>query len=712
MSFSRALVESPRAESFRSLARLAYEIVGRELEGFTDLSSRLGQHAGCECEISYDGRVKIWQTVGRHKFTLNYDSRQVVFGALLRRASSGQWVDWDAQAGSELLAQHDTNNAAAQIVIWIMDNSPAVDMSLLDQRRLQPSAPSDIFSLDQTHKNFSRIKLQFDDTSSIQNWKPEGILSLIPQQTWMSDLEQQSDLLVTDDAEPTGKRYTSARDFIAHQVAIIEASEEHSYPLSSWRDATKAAFRTASSTNDSHLPLVSMFLRQGGAVRDILPFAEPDYSVDFSVLDDLDYSQRRVIRNIFNHQVSLVHAPAGSGLVSAIVSVTEAILRKAPQTKILICGYDRSRLDEISDGFMFRECFCDFRFQHLHLPLEETLGIEGSRVILCTYSESRAPWLKKIWAPHVLIASDAGMITHYDLLTPISAHFDSLTRLVLLGDHRQFGPYTRTDKDKPHEGRSMLEELMEEQWPGCMLHLERMTHSDLCFPRSSVFYDGRLMAVRQTSTPGSFLTKMQDRFNAGLRIIDGDDDATSITSFAHFFDIWDPINLEGQSPVHFVDVLVKTLLWTEGCQMSQIMVVSLDGSSTNLHLQEATTRCWGDVKVHTVTEAQGLSAKVVICLLPLTKVELELAQTNWSKSACVIMSLATEMIYFVGKWRAVCDLDYSNDLQRCIFTLDEMNPRFLQRVGPSPYAIETPAGRQHSDGRGMTPSTPAESSSA
>ncbi|OQV07393.1 AAA domain-containing protein [Cladophialophora immunda] len=471
-------------------------------------------------------------------------------------------------------------------------------------------------------------------------------------------------------ADPTEMLPDRIQDFINREAAIIKAEGKHSYTAAAWVESTNATFLAASSTNEHYLPLLSMFLGQGETISETLPFAEPGHSIDLPPLGPLERSQSRVIQNFFNHQVSLVHAPAGSALQSTIVAVAEAVLREAPQTKILICGYTDTAVDKIADGFVFRENLCDFRFHHLHLQHGKTSSLEAFRLIVCTYSSSWDEWPKEGWTPHVLIAADAGILANDEFLMLLSKHFTSLTRLVLLGDHRQLGPYAKPLRGKTDGHKSVFEKLMEERWPSCMLDVDHVTHSDLCSLRSKVFYGHQLQAARRTGDPGLFLSKMLERLAAGLQIVDERGKATRITSFAHFFDIDDPTAVNEQPQANFVDVLVRTLLSTGACQMSQIMVVSGSDSSKVLLSRNATTG-WDKVPIHTVQSAQGLTANVAIFCLPRSHEKMLQSPMCTNRAACVITSLAIDMILFVGKWSAVFNLPHNNDFQRTMIHMDQ-----------------------------------------
>lgn len=272
--------------------------------------------------------------------------------------------------------------------------------------------------------------------------------------------------------------------FLDREEAAMKAEKVNGEVIVAAVNAMRSASLDHTSSSSSRLSIVPMFVGQGEAVKDIVPLAGPNYSVNFSHFDDVSPSQQKAIQNVFDHQVSLIHAPTGCAPNAIIVSAAEAILRKAPKSKILICSLSNAAADKVAECFTTREHLCDFRFKYLRFFPRLTEDLKEYRVIICTYQVSGVERLAKDWFPHILLADDASRLRHYELIMPLSAHLETLTRLVLMGDHVQYGPNTSTEKGKTVWERSIFEKMMDERWPQQMLNVNYHTHPGLYDPIS------------------------------------------------------------------------------------------------------------------------------------------------------------------------------------------------------------------------------------
>src|ERR1700743_1772955 len=86
---------SPSPDSCESRIRLCYQVNSQSSRDFTTLRTGPAGASDYFCDISYDGGVQIWHTIGDRVFTVKYVADQLVFEALLKRVFTGQWVEWD-----------------------------------------------------------------------------------------------------------------------------------------------------------------------------------------------------------------------------------------------------------------------------------------------------------------------------------------------------------------------------------------------------------------------------------------------------------------------------------------------------------------------------------------------------------------------------------------------------------------------------------------
>ena len=77
------------------------------------------------------------------------------------------------------------------------------------------------------------------------------------------------------------------------------------------------AMRTVSlapvASDDYRLPVIPIFVWQGDAVKEVVPLAGRGYSVGSSHFEEINLSQQRAVQNVFDYQVSLIHAPSDLG---------------------------------------------------------------------------------------------------------------------------------------------------------------------------------------------------------------------------------------------------------------------------------------------------------------------------------------------------------------------------------------------------------------
>ncbi|KAJ9612622.1 hypothetical protein H2200_004219 [Cladophialophora chaetospira] len=688
MSFNDS-AKVTRSRSVKSRTRLSYQLNGQNRDVFTNLGTgSTGPRADYHCEIFYNGRVKIWNTISNHRFTVDYVPKEIVFESLEKRTSGGAWVHLDPNYDS--WTPNDRDQPDTQLIVRILSDSPVTQLSRENDAIRNSLATANVFPLAGLYQNFARIKLQMFDASQDRDWEPETVISLITHQKLDHPRQEfarhDNDVIeeVIDRSEVPDLRM---ENFLDREEAVMKAEKVDSDVITTAMKAIRSTSIDPTPSSTYRLPVIPMFVGHGEAVRGIMPLAERGYAVDFSHFDDINPSQRKAIQNVFDYQVSLIHAPTGCAANATIVSTAEAILRKAPKSKLLICSISNAAADKIAEGFKTREHLCDFRFKYLRFLPRSTEDLKDVRVIVCTYAASGVERLTKAWFPQIVIADDAGRLRHYELIVPIAAHLDSLTRLVLVGDHIQHGPCASTELGKIAWEKSIFEKMVEERWPQQMLNVNYLTHSDLCYPTSLVFYRNLITASRNGAQTRPFATELLLKSEAILQIRDNDGGSANLTSVAHFVDVRSADKQSIIPEVSCVDIIVRALLSTNACKADQMMVVHGSREYQNLLAARSTSNGWSEVVVTNVASAQGLSRKVVILCLPRGESELQQSLMSQRRAVSVMMSLATDVCFVVGKWKSICELDHTNDLQRIMFCMDETVDDFLLRVGETPYTF-------------------------
>ncbi|EXJ63225.1 hypothetical protein A1O7_03672 [Cladophialophora yegresii CBS 114405] len=675
-------------DSVESRVRLSYQIEGESASNFIDLGTgSASPRSEYHCEIRYDGSVKIWNTIGNHRFSVEYEPKQVAFEALKKRNAGGEWVYLDPRYDSwtpSVRGEPDT-----QLVVRMLDDSPTASLSRANDAQRNSLATTNLFPLARSYKLFSRVKLQLLDASRDRIWRPDSIIRLITEAKLAhtrKDTQQPDHYVVMEDVLGTPEtRDPHMKAFLDTEEAAIKAEGVDGEAITAAVRAMRAALSGPESNTTYRIPISAVFDYQAKAVKEVVPLAEKGYSVDFSPFDDINPSQERAIRNIFVYTASLIHAPNGCALTATIVFATEAILRKAPTTKVLICSRSNAAADKIDSGFNMRRHLCGFRFEHLRFLPRTTDELHDVRVVICTYATSGVGRLLRQWDPQVLIGDDAGRIRHYELIVPISAHLESLNRLVLLGDHTQNSPSASTATGRVAWERSIFESMMDRGWPQQLLDINYLTHSDLWYPTSFVFYHGLVTAARSTADPGPFLTKLLTRFDQGVEIEDSVGDTARISSFAHFFDVRDKQDESIDPEVSCVEVIVNALLQSDSCKADEIVVVHGAREYHDLLTSKSKSSGWCGVAIEHIASTQALSRKVAILCLPRSEVKLVDSPMSQRRNVSTMMSLASDAVFVVGTWKSICLLAHTNDLQRVLFCMDETIERFLLRVGGSPY---------------------------
>ncbi|ETI22911.1 hypothetical protein G647_04705 [Cladophialophora carrionii CBS 160.54] len=692
-------------ESVESRVRISYQIETGSTSKYIDLGTgSANPRSEYHCEIRYDGSVKIWNVIGNHRFTVEYEPKQVLFEALKKRNAGGDWVYLDPRYDSW------TPNAGGQpntqLVVRMLDDSPTATLSREHDTLRNSLATTNVFPLARSYKLFTWVKLHLLDAFRSRKWHSELIVRLITEAKLghaRKDTRQPDRDVMMDGVSGTSETLDP------HMMAFLDAEEAAMKAERVDGGAITAAVRamrtslSGPETNTTYrLPIKAMFEYQGKAVRDVVPLAEKGCSVDFSPFDDINPSQQKAIQNIFAYPVSLIHAPRGCALTATIVFATEAILRKAPKTKILVCSRSNAAADQIDSGFSIRQHLCGVRFGHLRFLPRTTDELQDVRVVICTYATSGIERLLKHWDAQVLIGDDAGSIRHYELIVPISAHLESLTRLVLLGDHIQSSPSASTAAGRMAWDKSIFESMMDREWPRQLLDVNYLTHSDLWYLTSFVFYRSLISAARSTTNPGPFLTKLLTRFEAGVRIEDNRGGTARISSFAHFFDIRDRRNESIDPEVSCVETVVNALLCSDACKADEIIVVHGSREYHDLLTFKSTSNGWSAVTIEHVASAQGLSRKVAVICLPRSEEELVHSPMSQRRSVSAMMSLASDVFFVVGTWKSICLLDHTNDLQRVLFCMDETIEKFLLRVGERPYtySVEGLVTAKNAEARG------------
>lgn len=670
-------------DSFRSQLRIAFQSEAAKPDDFTHLwTGSPDDPSDYGCEISYAGEIIIWNKVGNDWCSIEYNSKQVFFESMKMSSPTRQWTRF--APGSCSSTTTIGSESDVELVLRIIDNSPTTVFSL------EPDAhPNSIFSLEGVSKTVGRLKLHLLNASLARNWRPADWVTIMDCQTLnrgnAGTRPQYQDTAMTHTSSSIEELDPRLKKFLDFETAALKAGRLDDSEIANAMMAYRGMPSRAMAADQHGIPILSVLVGDEENHNDIMPLSEMGYAVDFSNFDDINPSQQRAIHNIFDYQTSLIHAPAGCAPIRTIVSATESILRNAPETRILICSRNDENADKMDQAFSRRWHLCGFQFRHLRFPRNTTTDLQDTRVVICTYTTSGMEQLAQNWSPQVLIATEAARIRHYELVAPISAHWETLVRLVLVGDHVQLRPIYSNSAGKLIAEKSIFERMMGESWPCQILAVNYLAHSQLYYPTSSVFYGNKISSARDTLAPGPFLTGLLQKFDKGLLIRDKQNDTAKLTSFAHFIDVRDAPDVKGaHAAIDCVDVLVRALLSTQACNANQLLVCSFSNYQ-HLLRAKAEVNGWSEATMSNIYEVQDVSRKIVIIYLPRDENILRTSYMSRRHEVRTMMSLATDACYIVGSWRSVCTLHYTNDLQRVLFCMDETIDNFLLRLGPGPY---------------------------
>ncbi len=689
MAFRDRNSESTYSKSFTARTLISYQTNAQKSGSFLDLRTGCAtSRAEYVCEVFYNGRVKIWNTIGNHRFTVDYEPKQIVFESLKKCSAGGEWVWLDPRYDSWTPSVQDKPDI--QLILGILSKLPTTDLVRENDAQRHSLITAAAFPLACLHKTFTRVKLALFDAARDHDWNPEFIISLItrpqPKTSHMEANEQDQDVVMRDAAKPSEKLDMRMLAFLDREEAAMKAERVDGEVITAGVKAMRSASLTPASITGYRLPLIPIFVGQGEAVKETVPLAERGHAVDFSHFEEINPSQRSAVQHAFDYQVSLIHAPTGCGPIATIIYATEAILRKAPRSRILICSISNTVADKVAEGFRTREHLCNFRFKYLRFLPRMTDDLKDIRVIICTYAASGVDRLANAWFPQILIGDDAGRLRHYELIVPLATHLDSLNRLVLLGDHIQLGPLASTHEAQEAWAESIFEKMMKERWPQQMLCVNYWTHPDLCYPTSLVFYRNLVTAARDGAEPTSFLTQLLRGNMPNLQINDQDGGTAKLESRAHFFDIRTQQGGTIEPEVSCIDNIVRALLSTGGCKTNELILIHGSREYHDLLSSKAKSNGWSGVAIENVASVQGLSWKIVIICLSRWTLTLENSPLSQQRAVSVMMSLATDMCLVVGNWKSVCELSHTNDLQRVLFCMDERIEKFLLRLGDEPYS--------------------------
>lgn len=185
--------------------------------------------------------------------------------------------------------------------------------------------------------------------------------------------------------------------------------------------------------------------------------------------------------------------------------------------------------------------------------------------------------------PELCIVDEAAVARHYEVLMPIIFFVNSVRRLLLVGDHCQIGPYFSTIQGNKAWKVTIFGNMMQNGWPATLLESNYRTRSALVLPNSQLFYDARVVAVRETTGP--WVKKFLDALTAGrpCDLYDHTNQSTTITGYTHFLNVANSKEMfENDTPMastqnepeaDAITALVALILWTDVCDASQLMII-------------------------------------------------------------------------------------------------------------------------------------------
>ncbi|KAK5203522.1 Helicase MOV-10 [Exophiala xenobiotica] len=344
-------------------------------------------------------------------------------------------------------------------------------------------------------------------------------------------------------------------------------------------------------------------------------------------------------------------------------------------------GYQRLRTEGIIQ---------DPRARELYLKQRDKIAVQvvGSvRILVCTCATAGLTFLIRNYKPDILFGDESPAMRHSDLLIPLVGYAEYLQRLVLVGDHRQLGSYKTTPEGQAAWGTSTFEEMMNAGWPTIILRHNYRAHQQLVFPTSETFYQRQGLATRQTENPGQYLTTLLGQMNQrdGVRIQDADGQITKITSFAHFFDVTNSIEVTGASKstknsaeCSCVEAIIKALLYSGVCDSHDIMIIAPYRDQLDELQKMAARGGWdkasmaGGIELNTVHGAQGRERRVL-------HVQVQLGQRDDFPGH--------DVFFVVGSKSAIMGLNPTNPLRQVLQCYHETTPGFVLSAGRAPFKV-------------------------
>ena len=333
----RPLSSQKHPQSSQSFVRLSYQTVGQRKEDFIDISSRSATPVPAYgAEIFYNGGLKIWSIIGNHRLTISYSSEHVTLESLRRRNAGGDWVAWNSGYSLKTPAIEDPD---AQLVLRISKRGTPTTLSRENDARQHNLINESAFPLAQYYQTFTRIKLHLIGATRDRNWRPQLLVSCIERQKLDRTRQNINPHLcdMADIADALAGLDPRLKAFLDLEEAAIKA-ERVSAAIAGALETFRITFPSDIPDDTRRLPILSILMGGMQSMKDIVPLAEREHLVDFSRFDDINPSQQRAVQNVFDHQVSLVHAPPSCGQNATIVIATEAILLKSPRSRVLICS--------------------------------------------------------------------------------------------------------------------------------------------------------------------------------------------------------------------------------------------------------------------------------------------------------------------------------------------------------------------------------------
>ncbi|XP_027360164.1 probable RNA helicase SDE3 [Abrus precatorius] len=395
----------------------------------------------------------------------------------------------------------------------------------------------------------------------------------------------------------------------------------------------------------------------------------------------------------------VIHGPPGTGKTRTIVEAILQLYKYHKNTRILVCAPSNSAADHVLEKVLaqqdveFREneifrlnastrpyedvkpelirfCF----FDELIFKCPPVSALMHYRIIISTYMSASLLYAEDVARGHFshIFLDEAGQASEAETMIPVSHLCRRDTVVVLAGDPLQLGPVIYSKKaDEYGLGVSYMERLFEFELyasgdPNYVIRLIRnyRCHPEILYLPSKLFYDGELMACRDSS---SFKVIAEFLPNKEFPVL--------------FFGIQGCDEREGNNPSWFnrieaskVIEVVRRLIANGEITEEDIGIITPYRQQVLKIKQTLENLDMPDVKVGSVEQFQGQEKEVII----ISTVRSTIKHNEFDKVHClgflsnyrrfnVAITRAISLLVIIGNPHIICkDDQWSQMLWHCV----------------------------------------------